>query len=74
MKLISYVGFDSPVMVIEKANDLFPALDHIQGIMLDLSEKGDVRAEKCADFMCKLMEMTESAGFGNYHDVDNIEY
>lgn len=74
MKIIGYVGIEEPVMVIEKATDLYPALDHIQTRMIELSEVGSPSADKCADFISKLMDMTEDAEFGSFDDVDNIEY
>lgn len=74
MKLISYVGIEESTIFIEKATDLYPALDYIQTKMVELSEEGEPNTSECADFISTLMKQAEESGFGNYEDVDNIEY
>ena len=75
MKLTSYIGVDEPVITIEKPTDLYPALDHIQNVMMELyDETGNEEFEKCADFIGELMDSTEKKGFGNYEDVESIDH
>jgi hypothetical protein len=74
MRLETYVGIDQPVITIERAEDLYPALDYIQTKMIELAENGDKKADQCANFIQKLMKQSEEAGFGSWDDIDNIQY
>lgn len=77
MKLISYVGMDKPEITIERPTDLYPALDWIQTEMIELAESGhrdSAKFEACANFISKLLQQVEDAGFGSIEDVDAIIY
>lgn len=77
MKIISYSGIDAPAITIERPTDLYPALDWIHTQMCDHMENGNDKNgefERCAIFIEKLMNQTESAGFGNDDDIDSVEY
>jgi hypothetical protein len=75
MKLIDYVGTEGPCLVIERPTDLFPALDHIQNIMIELEEStGSTEAARCVEFISGLMEQAEANGFGSHDDVENVEH
>lgn len=75
MRLISYVGIEDQVITIEKAEDLYPALDYIQSRMLDVADAtGCDKASECATFISTLMELAEKEGYGDFEDIDNIEY
>ena len=42
--------------------------------MIELEEGGNENAGKCAYFINELMEKAEKEGFGNYDDVENVEW
>lgn len=85
MKLISYVGIERPLMVIQRATDLYAALDHIQSEMIQLAEELEqqsgeyakdkkLKLEKCAEYISILMDRVEKDGFGNQGDIDSVEW
>ncbi len=76
MRAISYVGCKGECIVIEKPEDLYPMLDWIQSRMMDFvndNHEDKERFEKCSIFLTQLMNETESAGFGDYNEVDKIQ-
>lgn len=79
MKIINYLGAESDTIVIEQSTDIYPLLDWCQSRMIENAEKakGSVNVEKwdnAANFIEKLMKLTEEAGFGSQKDVDKIKY
>lgn len=77
MKIISYSGIDAPAITIERPTDLYPALDWIHTQMCDHMENGNDKNgefKRCAAFISKLMDKVEENGFGNYDDIESVEY
>ena len=79
MIIKNYVGAEGECIVIQKPTDLYPILHWTQSRMIDLTEdENNVSSieelESCILFIGSLLAKTEIAGFGNYGDVENIEY
>ena len=46
--------------------------DQVANHLLEQGKKSE-KDDKCAQFISKLMKLTEEAGFGSDEDVENIE-
>jgi hypothetical protein len=69
MIITSYVGIDEQVITIQRKEDLYPLLDWFQTKIMDL---GATDAELKS--VQEIIDIAEKKGFGNYDDVDNVEY
>lgn len=79
MKSISYIGIEGETIVINQPTDIYPLLDWCQSRMIENQEKAKGIAnldkwQKAINYLSELMDDAESKGFGNFNDIDSIEY
>ena len=79
MRIINYLGSEGDSIVIERPSDIYCLLDWCQSRFMELSESSnnDIHKNKfeaAADYLDKLMEQSESDGFGSFEDIDNVQY
>jgi len=79
MKIENFIGHEGDTITITKSTDIYPLLDwaHSKLIELEENEKRAANKDKYREayqFIGKLMDLAECEGFGNYDDVDEIEY
>jgi hypothetical protein len=79
MKCINYLGAEGDCIVIQQPTDIYPLLDWCHSRMIEnqQEEKGSVNVgkwQKAIDYLSTIMVKCEADGFGNFDDVENIEY
>lgn len=80
MKVKHYVGAEGDCIVINSPRDLYPLLDWLQSEMLELAENEYVNTDEqkvyegVADYISDLMDKVEGDNYGNFADIEKIEY
>jgi hypothetical protein len=69
MKIINYIGADGECIVIQRPQDLYPLLDWFHTQLMDLGA-----TETDVSYVSKLIDKVEADGYGNFDDVENVEY